>query len=87
MMKLFGTDGIRAKAGSRPLDADTVRRVGAALVRVLASNGTTPRLLIGSDTRESCDWIEEELTRGVSSAGATLVVSSERGRSPQQPAI
>ena len=73
MMKLFGTDGIRAKAGSPPLDADTVRRVGAALVRVLASNGPAPSVLIGGDTRESCGWIEEELTRGLSSAGATVV--------------
>ena len=36
MTRLFGTDGIRGKAGSPPLDAATVCRVGAALVRVLA---------------------------------------------------
>ena len=32
-MKLFGTDGIRGKAGEAPLDEETVTRVGAALVR------------------------------------------------------
>ncbi len=73
MTKLFGTDGIRAKAGSTPLDAYTVCRVGAALVRVLAVNGAVPRVLIGGDTRESCGWIEDELTRGLTSEGATVV--------------
>ena len=32
-MKLFGTDGIRGKAGSAPLEPETVARVGAALVQ------------------------------------------------------
>ena len=34
-MKLFGTDGIRGKAGQAPLEPETVARVGAALVRAL----------------------------------------------------
>ena len=32
-MKLFGTDGIRGKAGNAPLVPETVARAGAALVR------------------------------------------------------
>ena len=32
-MKLFGTDGIRGKAGDAPLMPETVARVGAALVQ------------------------------------------------------
>jgi phosphoglucosamine mutase len=70
MNRLFGTDGIRAKAGTPPLDAATVCRVGAALVRVLHSGGVMPRILIGGDTRESFAWIEEELARGLASQGA-----------------
>jgi phosphoglucosamine mutase len=35
MKQLFGTDGVRGKAGDPPLDVPTVRRLGAALVRVL----------------------------------------------------
>ena len=35
MTQLFGTDGVRGKAGDAPLDALTIRRLGAALVRVL----------------------------------------------------
>ena len=34
-MKLFGTDGIRGKAGVAPLVPETVARVGAALVKVM----------------------------------------------------
>ncbi|HUE84993.1 MAG TPA: phosphoglucosamine mutase [Vicinamibacterales bacterium] len=73
MTKLFGTDGIRAKAGTAPLDPPTVCRVGAALVRVLPVTGAAPRILIGGDTRESCSWIAAELTRGLTAEGATAV--------------
>ena len=67
---LFGTDGIRGTAGTFPLDAETVRRVGAALVKALPHNGA--KLLIGRDTRESGVWIERELAHGARLAGATV---------------
>jgi phosphoglucosamine mutase len=66
---LFGTDGIRGVAGTRPLDPPTVARVGAALVRALRLDRPA-RLLIGRDTRESGEWIEHELARGAASQGA-----------------
>jgi phosphoglucosamine mutase len=67
---LFGTDGIRGTAGTFPLDAETVRRVGAALVKALPHDGA--KLLIGRDTRESGVWIERELAHGARLAGATV---------------
>lgn len=67
--KLFGTDGIRGVAGTRPLDPPTVARVGAAVVRALKLDRPA-RLLIGRDTRESGEWIERELARGAASQGA-----------------
>lgn len=73
-MKLFGTDGIRGTAGVPPLDPATVSRVGAALVRALGPGpGERPRVLIGRDTRESGEWIERELARGLSGEGAAAV--------------
>src|SRR5947207_15871436 len=71
---LFGTDGIRGSAGTYPLDAGTIRRVGAALVKVMLRDGQKPggRVLIGRDTRESGAWIERELAHGAASAGATV---------------
>jgi len=77
-MKLFGTDGIRGKAGSAPLVPETIARVGAALVR--AFNGDSGsglwaphRFVIGRDTRESGTWIQQELARGLTAEGATVV--------------
>jgi phosphoglucosamine mutase len=67
---LFGTDGIRGTAGTFPLDVQTVRRVGAALVKALPHPDA--KLLIGRDTRESGVWIERELAHGARVAGATV---------------
>jgi phosphoglucosamine mutase len=71
-MKLFGTDGVRGTAGQYPLDAATVRRLGAALVRALPHGTESPRLLIGRDTRESGGWIEAELAHGAGGEGASV---------------
>src|SRR5918999_395953 len=73
MAKLFGTDGVRGKAGESPLDAPTIRRLGAALVRVLRHGDAPVRLLAGRDTRESGSWIERELAHGIRSQGASLI--------------
>ena len=72
--KLFGTDGVRGKAGDYPLDRPTVARLGAALVRAMRHRrGRAPlRFVVGRDTRESGAWIEEELARGAGSEGASV---------------
>ncbi len=70
--RMFGTDGVRAKAGQYPLDPDTVRRLGAALVRALPRSSASARLLVGRDTRESGDWIEAELAHGATGEGAVV---------------
>jgi phosphoglucosamine mutase len=81
MGRLFGTDGVRGKAGSFPLDVPTVRRLGGALARalsvgpVLSDRPSDPPVafLAGRDTRESGEWIERELAWGIRSQGGTLV--------------
>lgn len=71
--RLFGTDGIRGKAGESPLDANTVRIIGEALVSKLTDDlGHAPRIVIGRDTRESGPRIESELTSGAVAGGATV---------------
>jgi phosphoglucosamine mutase len=79
MTRLFGTDGVRGKAGDYPLDHETVARLGAALVRAMRGEGVSPdrplRFIIGRDTRESGDWIERELARGVHSEGAGITTA------------
>jgi phosphoglucosamine mutase len=68
--RLFGTDGIRAKAGEFPLDGKTIGAIGESLARhVAADTGRTPRFLVGRDTRESGDWIEGAFCSGVHAGG------------------
>jgi phosphoglucosamine mutase len=72
--KLFGTDGIRGKAGQFPLDSRTIRFIGASLARHLAERhrGRAPRIVMGRDTRESGASIELDLSAGAKSAGAEI---------------
>ena len=70
--RLFGTDGVRGRAGVPPLDARTIRRLGWALVRAQPASSAAPHLLIGRDTRESGEWIERDLAFGATSNGAAV---------------
>jgi phosphoglucosamine mutase len=77
--RLFGTDGVRGTAGEYPLDHETVARLGAALVRAMRAgrDGAARALnfVVGRDTRESGEWIERELARGVRSQGALITTA------------
>jgi phosphoglucosamine mutase len=71
MTKLFGTDGMRGKAGKFPLDASTVETVGFSLAtRLKEKLAETPVIVVGRDTRESSEWIEQSLVTGAARAGA-----------------
>ena len=73
MQKLFGTDGIRATAGEYPLDYNSVYTLGHALIELLRTEKLPPRVIIGRDTRESGQWIEQALFQGIEDAnGAAL---------------
>jgi phosphoglucosamine mutase len=76
--RLFGTDGIRGRAGEYPLDHETVARLGGALVRAMEQSREPAhalRFVMGRDTRESGEWIERELARGVHAAGAEITTA------------
>ena len=68
MEKLFGTDGIRAVAGQPPLDYSTIFCLGKSLIIHLKEEGLKPLIIIGRDTRESGEWIEEALFQGINDA-------------------
>ncbi|HEX7331265.1 MAG TPA: phosphoglucosamine mutase [Pyrinomonadaceae bacterium] len=70
MKALFGTDGIRGEAGRFPLDPSTVSTIGFSLASHLARTGETPKIVIGRDTRESGEVIEQALIQGAVQAGA-----------------
>ncbi|RPJ71854.1 MAG: phosphoglucosamine mutase [Acidobacteria bacterium] len=70
--RLFGTDGVRGRAGTYPLDVRTIRRLGGALVRALPRVASEHSLLVGRDTRESGGWMARELAHGARSAGGRV---------------
>ena len=72
MRKLFGTDGIRAVAGEAPLDPRTIHAVGLALAHTLCHACSSPRVILGMDTRESSDWISATIANGLREGGATV---------------
>jgi phosphoglucosamine mutase len=73
MRKLFGTDGIRAVAGEAPLDPPTIFATGLALASTLKKGHPAPRVLLGSDTRESSPWITAVIAAGLQSGGAEVL--------------
>jgi phosphoglucosamine mutase len=64
-MKLFGTDGIRTRAGEFPLNAAAIVAIGQAVGEDLGG-----RVLVGEDTRASSAWILELLFRGLALSAA-----------------
>ncbi len=66
--KYFGTDGIRGVANQKPLDPETIVRLGMA-VGGLFANGQRARVVIGKDTRLSGYMVEQALTAGFLAAG------------------
>jgi phosphoglucosamine mutase len=70
MRVLFGTDGIRAKAGKYPLDPATMVALGKALAHRLSIDTTgPPGVLLGMDTRESGPEIAAALSAGIHQGG------------------
>jgi phosphoglucosamine mutase len=72
--KLFGTDGMRGKAGHFPLDQETVFKFGKAvgvLLQKVNSDGQ-PQVVLGEDTRESGRQISRVLAAGIRSTGTRL---------------
>ncbi|MGX7111672.1 phosphoglucosamine mutase [Gemella cuniculi] len=72
MRKYFGTDGIRGIAGES-LTADLSFKVGKALGKLLTDKKDRPKVIIGRDTRISCDMIEYSLTAGLTSIGVDVM--------------
>jgi phosphoglucosamine mutase len=70
MGRLFGTDGIRGVANEYPLTAETVIEIGRAVALFFSGSTNPTKIIIGKDTRESGDMIEDALATGICSAGA-----------------
>lgn len=75
-MKLFGTDGIRCRAGEFPLDPASVRLLGREFGRRLKERGGRPvRVVLGGDTRESTPRIVADLAAGLREGGCGVAAA------------
>jgi phosphoglucosamine mutase len=67
--KLFGTDGIRGRANSHPITAETAMKVGMAAGHLFTNGDHRHRVVIGKDTRLSGYVLESALVSGFTSVG------------------
>jgi phosphoglucosamine mutase len=74
MGRLFGTDGARGIANAE-LTCETAMAIGRAAAMVLLDNERRrPRVIIGKDTRQSCDMLEAAMAAGLCSVGADVTL-------------
>ncbi len=71
-MKLFGTDGVRGKAGDF-LDAITVLKLAKAAGIYFRKHSITNKILVGKDTRRSGYMIENALVSGLTAIGYDVI--------------
>jgi phosphoglucosamine mutase len=69
-MSIFGTDGVRGRAGDGVLTPEGARQIGLAFARVLP--GASPRVALARDTRESGHWLRDALVAGLTAQGADV---------------
>ena len=74
MGKLFGTDGIRGPANTYPMTAEIALRTGKALSRHFKKKHGD-KVVIGKDTRLSCDIFEHALAAGLCSMGMDVLLT------------
>ena len=73
MDRLFGTDGVRGVANIE-LTAQLAFDLGFSGARILASKSLRkPKILIGRDTRVSCDMLESAIIAGICATGADAI--------------
>ncbi|RDX34317.1 phosphoglucosamine mutase [Arcobacter sp. HD9-500m-PIT-SAG03] len=71
-MKLFGTDGVRGKAGEF-LDAITTMKLAMAAGIFFRKNSYTNKILVGKDTRKSGYMVENALVSGLTAVGYDVI--------------
>ena len=62
----FGTDGIRGAVGTSPFTREQLPMLGSAFAQwAHETYGSHPRIIIASDTRQSCAFIKATLASGL----------------------
>lgn len=77
--KIFGTDGVRGRANTEPVTAETALKLGRAAAHVFKNLETQSRLrgrhriVLGKDTRLSGYMLENALSSGILSMGVDVL--------------
>ncbi len=71
-MRLFGTDGVRGKAGKK-LTAQLAMRLAMAAGIYFRKNSKTNKIIVGKDTRRSGYMIENALVSGLTAVGYNVI--------------
>ncbi|HJO27025.1 MAG: phosphoglucosamine mutase [Planctomycetes bacterium] len=67
--RIFGTDGIRGRAGEGWLTVESVSALGRSLGSILGRRKGSKQVLLGHDGRRSAASISQAITRGLAEAG------------------
>lgn len=71
---LFGTDGIRGRAGEHPMTPSFAVALGEATAQLLRSQGRSrPKVVVGRDTRRSGAMLSGALSAGLAAMGAEVI--------------
>ena len=71
-MALFGTDGVRGKAGEK-INAIDMLKLGMAMGIYFKDKAVTKKILVGKDTRRSGYMVENALVSGLTSVGYSVI--------------
>ncbi|MDR3179169.1 MAG: phosphoglucosamine mutase [Oscillospiraceae bacterium] len=71
MNKLFGTDGVRGIV-NKDLTCELATKIGKS-IGMIFENCNRPKVVLGKDTRISCDMLEGALTAGLCSIGVDVI--------------
>ena len=71
--KLFGTDGVRGRANTHPMTAETALRLGQAAGAHFTKGDYRHTVVIGKDTRRSGYLIENAMSAGFMSVGMDVL--------------
>ena len=70
----FGTDGVRGRANTQPMDAETLLKLAKAVCLKFKNGKKHYKVVIGKDTRLSGYMVEPALTSGFISMGWDVVI-------------
>ncbi len=70
--KLFGTDGIRGEWANK-ITPELAFEIGKAVAIIFEREGENNSIVVGKDTRLSCDVLESALISGITSMGTNVI--------------